>query len=118
MEPSLTKAHPLRRQILLHAYNFQQQLPIIEFGNKFGIVTEGYSPLIPLTHRPGGPVDKPVDAIAARLNAKPEQVHLAWAKSKGVVVVTSSTKKERMEGYISAGDLRESCALVLLAVVQ
>lgn len=92
---------------MLHAYNFAQQLPIIEFGNKFGIVSEGYSPLIPITRMSGGPVDKPLKAISARLNAKPEQILLAWAKSKGVVVVTSSTKKERMEGYIAAGDLRK-----------
>lgn len=97
---------------MLHAYNFEQQLPIIEFGNKFGIVSEGYSPLIPLTHMSGGPVDKPLNAISDRLNAKPEQVLLAWAKSKGVVVVTSSTKKERMEGYIAAGDIRECFAQV------
>lgn len=63
--------------------------------------------LIPLTHQPGGAVDKPVNDIATRLNAKPEQVLLSWAKSKGVVVVTSSTKKERLEGYLDAGDLGE-----------
>lgn len=90
---------------MIHAYNFHEQIPTIEFGNKYGIVSEAYSALIPITRRPGGPVDKPVNDIAARLDAKPEQVLLAWAKSKGVVVVTSSTKKERMEGYIAAGDL-------------
>ena len=42
----------------------------------------------PLTHQPGGPVDAVVEKIAARLGAKPEQVLLAWAKAKGVVVVT------------------------------
>lgn len=42
----------------------------------------------PLTRQPGGPVDAPVQVIADRLNAKPEQVLLAWAKAKGVVVVT------------------------------
>ncbi len=94
-------------QIQIHAYNFHDQLPLIEFGNKYGIVSEGYSPLIPITRMPGGPVDKPLNEISSRLNAKPEQVLLAWAKSKGVVVVTSTTKKERMEGYIAAGDLRK-----------
>lgn len=33
-------------------------------------------------------MDAPVQVIADRLNAKPEQVLLAWAKAKGVVVVT------------------------------
>lgn len=66
-------------------------------------------------------MDKPLKEIASRLNAEPEQVLLAWAKSKGVVVVTydpahapshlliplysSSTRKERLEGYLAAGDL-------------
>ena len=59
----------------------------------------------PLTRQPGGAVDKTATKIADRLGVKPEQVLLAWAKSKGVVVVTSSTKKERLEGYLSAGDL-------------
>jgi hypothetical protein len=80
----------------------------------------------PLTHQPGGPVDAPVNKIAKRENVKPEQVLLAWAKSKGAVVVTyvcsplgfhsghthridsSSTKKERLEGYLDAGDLSTS----------
>ena len=78
----------MRRQILLHPYVHARQSPIIEFGNAHGIVSEAYSVLIPLTHQPGGPVDKPVNDIASRLQVKPEQVLLAWAKSKGVVVVT------------------------------
>ncbi len=46
------------------------------------IVPEGYSTLIPLTSRPGGPVDKPVNEIAKRLNVQPEQILLAWSKAK------------------------------------
>ncbi|KAI0635100.1 Aldo/keto reductase [Trametes polyzona] len=99
------KVKPAANQILFHPYVHARQLPIVEFGRAHGIVSEAYSVLIPLTHQPGGPVDKPLGAIAARLSAKPEQVLLAWAKSKGVVVVTSSTKKERLEGYLAAGDL-------------
>ncbi|KAL1941679.1 hypothetical protein VTO73DRAFT_7118 [Trametes versicolor] len=99
------KVKPVANQILLHPYVHAQQLPIITFGNAHGIVSEAYSVLIPLTHQPGGPVDKPVGAIATRLSVKPEQVLLAWAKAKGVVVVTSSTKKERLEGYLAAGDI-------------
>ena len=94
-------------QIQIHAYNFHEQQALIEFGNKHGIVSEGYSPLLPITRLSGGPLDKPLNEISARLNAKPEQVLLAWARSKNIVVVTSSTRKERMEGYIAAGDLRE-----------
>ena len=36
-------------------------------------------------------MDEPVNAIASRLGVQPEQVLLAWAKSKGTVVVTYAT---------------------------
>lgn len=98
------KVKPVANQILFHPYVHARQLPLIEYSTKNGIVSEGYSPLIPLTQRPG-PVNDPVNSISARLGAKPEQVLLAWAKSKGVVVVTSSSKKERLESYLDAGDL-------------
>ena len=42
----------------------------------------------PLTRQPNGPVDGPVNDISTKLNVKPEQVLLAWAKAKGAVVVT------------------------------
>ena len=46
------------------------------------IVPEGFSTLIPLTSKKGGPVDEPVEEIAQRLKVKPEQVLLAWSKAK------------------------------------
>jgi hypothetical protein len=42
----------------------------------------------PITRQPGGPVDKPVNEIAERLNATADQVLLAWVKAKGAVAVT------------------------------
>ena len=42
----------------------------------------------PVTQQPGGPLDKPLKQIGTRLNATPDQVLMAWAKQKGVVVVT------------------------------
>jgi hypothetical protein len=45
----------------------------------------------PITRQPGGPVDKPVNEIARRLNATADQVLLAWVKAKGAVVVTYGT---------------------------
>ena len=70
-----------------------------------GVAIESYSPLKPLTTYPGGPLDKPVNAIAKRLNIKPEEVHLAWVKSKGAIALTTSRTKERLEAYVAAGDV-------------
>ncbi|TFK50509.1 Aldo/keto reductase [Heliocybe sulcata] len=99
------KVKPAANQILLHPYVYKEQAPLLEYCAKNNIVVEAYSALIPLTHQPGGPVDKPVSDIASRLSAKPEQVLLAWVKAKGAVAVTTSSKKERLDNYLAAGDL-------------
>ncbi|EIM83762.1 Aldo/keto reductase [Stereum hirsutum FP-91666 SS1] len=100
------KVKPAANQILLHPYVYLQQAPILATAAVHGITIEAYSALIPLTSEPGGPVDKPVNDIAARLETTPEQVLLAWVKAKGAVVVTTSSKKERLQGYLAAGDLQ------------
>ncbi|KAJ7659604.1 Aldo/keto reductase [Mycena polygramma] len=98
------KVKPVANQILLHPY-VVVQLPILEYAAKHKIVIEAYSALIPVTTLPGGPVDAPVHAIADRLRVTDDQVLLAWTKAKGAVVVTTSSKKERLLGYINAGEL-------------
>ncbi|EIN04776.1 Aldo/keto reductase [Punctularia strigosozonata HHB-11173 SS5] len=99
------KVKPAANQILLHPYVNVRQAPLVAFCKANDIVVEAYSALTPLTRQRGGPVDKPVNAIAARLDASPDQVLLAWARAKGAVLVTMSSKKERVEGYLKAGDI-------------
>jgi len=99
------KIKPAANQILFHPYVYAQQAPILEYAAQHGVVIESYSSLIPITRQPGGPVDKPVNEIANRLGVTADQVLLAWVKSKGAVVVTTSSKKSRLEGYLAAADL-------------
>jgi len=99
------KIPPAVNQIMLQPYNYAAQKSLLELSAEKGIVIEAYSPLLPVTTYPGGPVDGPIDAAAKRLGVTNDQVLLAWAKAKGVVVLTSSSKKARLEGYINAGDL-------------
>ncbi|KAK0211862.1 Aldo/keto reductase [Armillaria fumosa] len=96
---------PAANQILLHPYVYARQSPIVDYCQKADIVIEAYSPLIPVTTLPGGPVDVPVNDLAKKYNVTPDQILLAWTKSKGAVVVTTSSKKSRLEGYLNAGDL-------------
>lgn len=98
------KIKPAVNQILFHPYVYAQQVPILEIGAAHNIVTEAYSSLTPVTSRRGGPVDKPLKIIAERLAATDDQVLLAWAKAKGAVILTTSSKKSRLEGYLKAGD--------------
>ncbi|KAJ4474253.1 Aldo/keto reductase [Lentinula aciculospora] len=100
-----TKIPPAANQILLHPYVYATQAPIIDYAKKHNITIEAYSALIPLTERPGGPVDVPVKELANKLNVAPEQVLLAWVKAKGAVVVTTSSKKDRLQRYLDAGDI-------------
>ncbi|KAJ7489171.1 Aldo/keto reductase [Mycena latifolia] len=99
------KIKPVTNQILLHPYVYALQLPILEYAAKHQIAIEAYSALVPITHLPGGPLDAPLAAIAERLAATPDQILLAWTKAKGAIVVTTSSKRTRLEGYLAAGDL-------------
>jgi hypothetical protein len=45
-----------------------------------------------------------VGAIAAREKVTPEMVLLAWAKAKGAVVLTTSSKAWRLQDYLAAID--------------
>lgn len=69
--------------VLLHPYVIHQQTPLLEYMHEQDIKPEGYSSLIPLTSKQGGPVDKPVADIGIRIKAEPEQVLLAWSRAKG-----------------------------------
>jgi len=96
---------PAVNQILFHPYVYSKQRPLLEYCKKQGIVVEAYSPLIPVTRYPGGPVDEPLSRIAKRTGASFDQILLAWGKAKGTVLVTNSSKRSRLEGYLTAGDL-------------
>ncbi|KAJ6551187.1 NADP-dependent oxidoreductase domain-containing protein [Mycena capillaripes] len=99
------KVKPVANQILLHPYVYAQQLPVLEYAAENQILIEAYSALIPVTSLPGGPLDAPLAAIADKHGVTADQILLAWAKAKGALVVTTSSKKSRLEGYLNAGDL-------------
>ncbi|KAJ6563645.1 Aldo/keto reductase [Mycena vulgaris] len=96
---------PTVNQIELHPYNYAANKALLEWSAEHGIVTEAYSSLSSITKFPGGPVDVPVAAAAARLGITPTQVLLSWVRAKGAVIVTTTSKKERLEEYMAVADL-------------
>ncbi|EIN12819.1 Aldo/keto reductase [Punctularia strigosozonata HHB-11173 SS5] len=112
----LKTAHvkPAVNQIRFHPYNYAENKSLLEYSAKHGIVVEAYSSLTPLTQYPGGPVDKPIQAAAERLGATPAQVIFLWVRSKGVTIVTQSSKSERLQEYLAAADLRKNSLLPAL----
>ncbi|KAJ7486188.1 NADP-dependent oxidoreductase domain-containing protein [Mycena galericulata] len=96
---------PAVNQISFNPYNYAQSKDLLAYAAKHGIVIEAYSSLAPITRYPGGPVDAPIAAAAKRLGITPTQVILLWVRSKGVVIVTTSSNKAHLEEYIEVGDL-------------
>ncbi|TRM58700.1 NADP-dependent oxidoreductase domain-containing protein [Schizophyllum amplum] len=96
---------PAVNQIHLHPYNYSEMKPVLEYCAKHSIVVEAYSSLDPITKFPGGPVDVPLAAAAARRGASMVQALFLWVHAKGVVIVTTSSTRKHMEEYLAVGDL-------------
>ncbi|KAK7038344.1 Aldo/keto reductase, partial [Favolaschia claudopus] len=96
---------PAVNQIEFHPYNYAKNKALVEWSTKHGIITEAYSSLSSITKFPGGPVDVPVAAAAARLGISPTQVLLSWVRAKGAVIVTTTSNKGRLNEYLAVGDL-------------
>lgn len=76
----------------------------MDFCHSKGIHIESYGPLSTLIRAPGGPVDPVVKKVAQELGATEGQVLLKWAHqiTHGGIVLTTSSKKERLEEQIKA----------------
>ncbi|KAG9120381.1 hypothetical protein FRC07_004148 [Ceratobasidium sp. 392] len=101
------KVIPSVNQIRLHPYNYHENIPLLDYAKKHGIVIESYGGLAPITRLPGGKLDAVLDNIATRLGPKvtPGQVIFSWIRAKGVVIVTTTSRKERIQEYLSIFDL-------------
>ncbi|WWC62525.1 uncharacterized protein I303_105121 [Kwoniella dejecticola CBS 10117] len=103
------KIKPSVNQIPFHPNILAKQEPLVKYLQEHNIAVEGYSPLAPLWQDGGNaPVLKAVKKIAEDHEVPEERVLLAWTRAKGVIPVTSSSTKSRIESFIAAGDLRLS----------
>ncbi|KAG8888622.1 hypothetical protein FRB98_007295 [Tulasnella sp. 332] len=96
---------PAVNQINFSPYQLREMSPVLDYCKEHKIVVEAYGSLAPLTKNPGGPVDKPIKKAAERLNATPGQILFSWARQKGIVIVTTTTKNERLHEYLDVADL-------------
>ena len=74
----------------------------VTFHQKHGIALASYGPLTPVTRAPGGPVDPALEKLAKKYNVGAGAVLLRWAMDRGLVVITTSSKEERMKEYLAA----------------
>ncbi|KAG6830470.1 hypothetical protein H0H87_008043 [Tephrocybe sp. NHM501043] len=100
----IARIKPAFNQIELQPYTYTEYKNVIEYSAKHGIVIGAHSSLSYVSF-PGGPVDAPIQAAAKRHGITTNQVIFLWVRAKGAVIVTTSSKKERLEEYLAVGDL-------------
>ncbi|KUJ21129.1 putative ketoreductase [Mollisia scopiformis] len=85
-------------------YNpYLQREGIVSWSLERGIRTAAYGPLVPIRKARPGPLDAVLEVLTAKYGVCEEAVLLRWTVQMGVVAVTTSGKRERLEGYLQAG---------------
>jgi len=106
---------PAVNQVEAHPYVWEALGPTLAVHEKHGILTSSYAGLGPLSRPggPGGPLDPVIEQVRARLEAtrrspvSSSQVLNRWLKQKGMLVVTTSSKAERIREYIDTENVPE-----------
>ncbi|KAL0482029.1 NADPH-dependent conjugated polyketone reductase C1 [Acrasis kona] len=93
---------PMNNQFELHPY--LQDLRLIEFSRRLGVIVEAYSPLTSLTHVKDGPVNGVVNKAAATHQVSAGEVLLAWNPAE--IVVTTSHNKKHQEEMLNSVNLK------------
>ncbi|KAK6216469.1 hypothetical protein LQW54_003474 [Pestalotiopsis sp. IQ-011] len=93
------RTRPAVNQIELHPYLPRAEL--VRFCQENGTTVEAFAPLAPLTHARPGPVNAVVGRLADKYGVSEGAVLLRWHVERGVVAVTTSSKKERLQGYLA-----------------
>ena len=92
------KVRPAVNQVEFHPYCCDTEL--LEVCAAEGITVAAYSPLAPVVRFKGGPLDEVVERVAGRCGKTVEQVLMKWARQMGCVVVTTTSKEERMRAFL------------------
>lgn len=101
-----SKFKPAVNQIEFNPY--LQSPDLVEFCRDNGILVEAYSPLAPIVRKTGGPLDPILQELSKKYTKTEGQVLLRWTIQKGVVAVTTSSKKERQAEQLAIGDFELS----------
>lgn len=64
-----------------------------------------FKTLTPITVAKGGPLSPVLSSIAAKQSTTPGAVILSWAMLQNIVPITTTSKEEWMEEYLSAVNL-------------
>lgn len=102
---------PSVNQIELHPYVWRAAEPIWKLCKEQGIAVASYGGLTPIVRAPGGPVDVVLEAAKTRIEAATGQsvptshILTKWLLQKGALVVTTSSKPDRLSATLNVIDL-------------
>jgi len=105
----VAKIIPVVNQMELNPYCFEHDT--VAANAKYGIITQAYSPLAPISiQRNGGvgPLPPVLDEIAAKYKVTTAQVLLRWNFQLGFAFVSSSSNEERMKEQLTLGGFKLS----------
>jgi len=97
---------PAVNQIEAHPYVWVDLKENLALHKEYNIVTSSYAGLTPIVRVENGPLDPVIEKIRARLQStrglpvSDSQVLIKWLKQNDVLVVTTSSKAERLRGYL------------------
>ncbi|KAF9246140.1 NADP-dependent oxidoreductase domain-containing protein [Melanogaster broomeanus] len=98
-------------QIEAHPYVWVDLKENLALHKEYNIVTSSYAGLTPIVRVENGPLDPVIEKIRARLQStrgspvSDSQVLIKWLKQNDVLVVTTSSKAERLRGYLDTENL-------------
>lgn len=102
----VAKIKPVVNQIEYNAYLQDQTPGVVEFSQQHGILVEAYSPLGPLVKGDGtSKLEKYLAELTKKYHGKDAgQILLRWVLQNGVLPVTTSANKNRIEGLLEIFD--------------
>ncbi|CAF1495234.1 unnamed protein product [Didymodactylos carnosus] len=98
------KIKPCVNQIEYHPYVNAASKELLAYCRQNNILIESYSPLASIVHKKDGPIDAIVEALAVKYGKSHIHILLKWNMQKGHVIVTTSSKGDRLKSYLQAGD--------------
>lgn len=100
----VAKEVPVVNQIEFHPYVQKQLTPLLTLMKQNDILVESFGGLMPVTRVTDGPVTPILQKLSKKYSKTDGQIVMRWLEAKGGVAVTTTTKEERLQEYLSAYD--------------
>lgn len=107
----ICKIKPMCNQIEFHPYLQQQSPGLREYCYENGIQLEAFSPLTPITKIKEGesnPVMPILQRLAEKYSKNESQILLRWCVELGIIPLTTTSNKQRIEEYLNIFDFELS----------